>query len=119
MHVLSQVGHHAGVHASCALRRAMPAGFTLDTCVGGCVSVGGHLPDMHEPAVSCLGAHEEIGAARCCRPPPGTADAVMVRSMLMRIAKQGRRQMTAFEPALQDWAQVNERKLLAIVYCQI
>jgi hypothetical protein len=56
----------AGVHASSALCSAMPAGLALDACTAGRISVRGHVPDLHEPTISCLGAHEEVRAA-CCR----------------------------------------------------
>lgn len=63
----------AGVHAGSALCSALPAGLALDACTAGRVPVRGHVPDLHEPTVSRLGAHEEVRAACCCGLAAGAA----------------------------------------------
>ena len=50
----------AGVHASGPLCSFVLAGVTLDPCPSGRVPVCGNFPDLHEPAIPRLGAHEEV-----------------------------------------------------------
>ena len=57
---LNNQGFGAGVHAGGPLCSVVLAGITLDPCPSGRVPVCGDFPDLHEPAVPCLGAHEEV-----------------------------------------------------------
>ena len=61
----------AGLHASGPLCSAVPPGIALDARACGCLSVSGNLLDGHEPAVPCLGTHEEVGGASDCGSPTG------------------------------------------------
>jgi len=55
-----QSGICAGVHAGGPLCSVVLAGITLDPWPSGRVPVCGNFPDLHEPAVPRLGAHEEV-----------------------------------------------------------
>ena len=63
---------------------------------GGGVSVDGHLPDLHEPAVPRLGAHEEVRAAALWLTLSRYSRCMHAERLLKCRTKQSSRQTTLF-----------------------